>query len=41
MGLDNSFTRKISAADPVAIATLKGLVAGIVNVTLGLACAEW
>jgi len=35
-GLDNNFTRKISATDPVVIAMLKGLVAGIVNVGLGL-----
>lgn len=35
-GLDNNFTRKISAADPVAIAMLKGLAAGVVNVALGL-----
>lgn len=35
-GLDNNFTRKISAADPVQIAMLKGLVAGVVNVALGL-----
>ncbi|TPM26511.1 DMT family transporter [Mesorhizobium sp. B2-3-4] len=36
-GLDNNFTRKISAADPVAIAMLKGLVAGAANVGLALA----
>ncbi|MEO5756695.1 MAG: DMT family transporter [Mesorhizobium sp.] len=35
-GLDNNFTRRISAADPVVIAMLKGLVAGVVNVGLGL-----
>lgn len=35
-GLDNNFTRNISAADPVAIAMLKGLVAGFVNVALAL-----
>ncbi|CCV08670.1 conserved membrane hypothetical protein [Mesorhizobium metallidurans STM 2683] len=35
-GLDNNFTRKISATDPVVIAMLKGLVAGIVNLGLGL-----
>jgi len=35
-GLDNNFTRKISAADPVEIAMLKGLVAGVVNIALGL-----
>lgn len=31
-GLDNNFTRRISATDPVVIAMLKGLVAGVVNV---------
>ena len=36
-GLDNNFTRKISAADPAAIATAKGLVAGSVNVAIALA----
>lgn len=35
-GLDNNFTRKISAADPVTIAMLKGLVAGSVNLVLAL-----
>jgi drug/metabolite transporter (DMT)-like permease len=33
-GIDNNVTRKISAADPVVIAMLKGLVAGSVNVAL-------
>lgn len=36
-GLDNNFTRKISAADPMVIAALKGLVAGIVNIGLAVA----
>jgi drug/metabolite transporter (DMT)-like permease len=35
--LDNNFTRRISAADPVQIAALKGGVAGIVNVGIGFA----
>lgn len=35
-GIDNNLTRKISAADPVTIAMLKGLVAGTVNVALAL-----
>jgi drug/metabolite transporter (DMT)-like permease len=35
-GLDNNLTRKLSAADPVRIATLKGLVAGPVNLALAL-----
>lgn len=36
-GLDNNLTRKLSSADPVQIATLKGLVAGSVNLALALA----
>jgi drug/metabolite transporter (DMT)-like permease len=35
-GLDNNFTRKISAADPVSIAMIKGLVAGTANLGLAL-----
>lgn len=35
-GIDNNLTRKISSADPVMIAMLKGLVAGTVNVGLAL-----
>jgi drug/metabolite transporter (DMT)-like permease len=35
-GIDNNLTRKISAADPVPIAMIKGLAAGTVNVTLAL-----
>ncbi len=37
-GIDNNLTRKLSSADPVQIAMLKGLVAGAVN--LGLAFAS-
>ncbi len=37
-GVDNNLTRKLSSADPVQIAMLKGLVAGAVN--LGLAFAS-
>jgi drug/metabolite transporter (DMT)-like permease len=33
-GIDNNLTRKLSSADPVQIAMLKGLVAGLVNLTL-------
>jgi hypothetical protein len=33
-GIDNNFTRKLSSADPVQIAMLKGLVAGTVNLAL-------
>jgi len=36
-GIDNNLTRKLSSADPVQIAMLKGLVAGAVNVALALA----
>jgi len=35
--VDNNLTQKVSAGDPVEIATLKGLVAGAVNLTVGLA----
>lgn len=35
-GIDNNLTRKLSAADPVVIATIKGLAAGSVNIVLAL-----
>jgi drug/metabolite transporter (DMT)-like permease len=35
-GIDNNLTRKLSSADPVQIAMLKGLVAGTVNLTIAL-----
>ncbi|MBI1784875.1 DMT family transporter [Candidatus Sumerlaeota bacterium] len=35
--LDNNVTRKISASDPVLIASIKGLSAGCVSLALGLA----
>jgi drug/metabolite transporter (DMT)-like permease len=35
-GIDNNLTRKLSAADPVQIALVKGLVAGTVNLLLAL-----
>jgi drug/metabolite transporter (DMT)-like permease len=35
-GLDNNFTRKVSLADPLQIVQLKGLIAGPVNLLLGL-----
>ncbi|MBC7522329.1 MAG: EamA family transporter [Sandarakinorhabdus sp.] len=35
-GIDNNLTRKLSAADPVQIAMVKGLVAGSVNLTLAI-----
>ena len=33
-GIDNNLTRKISAADPVVIAAIKGIIAGSVNTAL-------
>ncbi len=36
-GIDNNLTRKISAGDPVQIAAIKGLVAGITNTGIALA----
>jgi len=36
-GIDNNLTRKLSAADPVAIATIKGMAAGVVNLVLAFA----
>lgn len=35
-GIDNNLTRKLSSADPMQIAMLKGLVAGTINLTLAL-----
>lgn len=35
-GIDNNLTRKLSAADPVQIALIKGLAAGAVNLALAL-----
>ncbi len=35
-GIDNNLMRRLSAADPVQLAMLKGLVAGAVNVVLAL-----
>lgn len=39
-GIDNNLTRKLSSADPVQIAMLKGLVAGAVNLALSSARGE-
>ena len=36
-GIDNNLTRKLSAADPLQIAMIKGLTAGAVNLALALA----
>lgn len=38
--IDNNLTRKISAGDPVQIAGLKGLIAGLVNTGLALALGD-
>ncbi len=35
-GIDNNLTRKISAANPVQIAAIKGLIAGSINLTLAI-----
>jgi drug/metabolite transporter (DMT)-like permease len=35
--VDNNLTRKVSGADPIQIASIKGLAAGIVNVGLAIA----
>jgi len=35
-GIDNNLTQRISAGDPVQISAIKGLVAGTVNLSLGL-----
>ena len=46
-GLDNNLTRKVSLADPLQIVELKGLIAGPVNLLLGLwvggeiCCPHW
>jgi drug/metabolite transporter (DMT)-like permease len=46
--IDNNLTQKVSAADPMLVASVKGLGAGVVNTTLGLCLrpvlprpAEW
>lgn len=39
-GIDNNLSQRISGKDPVAIAALKGLVAGSVNVGLALAAGN-
>jgi drug/metabolite transporter (DMT)-like permease len=35
-GIDNNLTQRVAAGDPVQVAGLKGLVAGTVNVAIGL-----
>jgi len=39
-GIDNNLTRKLSTADPVQLAMIKGLAAGTFNTTLGLSHAS-
>jgi drug/metabolite transporter (DMT)-like permease len=39
-GIDNNLTRGLSAADPLQIAMIKGLVAGTVNLALALPMAR-
>lgn len=39
-GLDNNLTRKVSLADPLQIVELKGLIAGPVNLAIGLAAGS-
>lgn len=39
-GLDNNFTQRISERDPLQIAGVKGLVAGIVNLAIGLSLGQ-
>ena len=36
-GIDNNLTRKLSAGDPVQIAMVKGVAAGVINTALGFA----
>jgi drug/metabolite transporter (DMT)-like permease len=36
-GIDNNLTRKLSAADPIQIAMVKGVAAGVINTALGFA----
>jgi drug/metabolite transporter (DMT)-like permease len=36
-GIDNNLTRELSAADPIQIAMVKGVAAGVINTALGLA----
>ena len=36
-GIDNNLTRKLSAADPLQIAMVKGVAAGVINTALGFA----
>ncbi len=41
-GIDNNFTQRVSAVDPVQIAMIKGMVAGTVNTVLAIVLgAKW
>ena len=39
-GIDNNLTRKLSGSDPLQIAMIKGLAAGVVNLTLAVSAAS-
>jgi drug/metabolite transporter (DMT)-like permease len=39
-GIDNNLTRKVSTSDPLQIACIKGLVAGSLNLAIGLAAGS-
>jgi drug/metabolite transporter (DMT)-like permease len=40
-GIDNNLTQRISAADPVRIASIKGLAAGSINTLLAFWLGQW
>lgn len=40
-GIDNNLTQRISAADPVRIASIKGLAAGSINTLLASSLGQW
>jgi drug/metabolite transporter (DMT)-like permease len=40
-GFDNNFSQRISAKDPIQVASLKGMIAGTVNLLLAAATEGW
>jgi drug/metabolite transporter (DMT)-like permease len=40
-GIDNNLTQRISAADPVRIASIKGLASGSINTVLAFSLGQW
>jgi drug/metabolite transporter (DMT)-like permease len=40
-GIDNNLTQRISAADPVRIASIKGLASGSINTLLAFSLGQW